>query len=131
MTDAMDTIEMATLDKEMAEEKLESANMEIESLKEKVEELTLENQILKEEQANTREWQFVLAKKNKFTTYSYVYSFSALPAADGESTTAGPTVAQLKQLEQQNERMKMGLVTFRNLANQDKQEISTLTKEAS
>ncbi|KAL5111951.1 Dynactin subunit 1 [Taenia crassiceps] len=108
MTDAMDTIEMATLDKEMAEEKLEAANMEIENLKEKVEELTLENQILKEEQADT-----------------------PLPTADGESTRAGPTVAQLKQLEQQNERMKMGLVTFRNLANQDKQEIAALTKEVS
>ncbi|KAL5971770.1 Dynactin subunit 1 [Taenia solium] len=108
MTDAMDTIEMATLDKEMAEEKLETANLEIENLKEKVEELTLENQILKEEQAN-----------------------APLPTADGESTTVGPTVAQLKQLEQQNERMKMGLVTFRNLANQDKQEIAALTKEAS
>nr|CDS22634.1 dynactin subunit 1 [Echinococcus granulosus] len=108
MIDAMDTIEMATLDKEMAEEKLETANMEIESLKEKVEELTLENQILREEQANT-----------------------PLPAADGGTTLPGPTLAQLKQLEQQNERMKMGLVTFRNLANQDKQEIAALTREVS
>ncbi|CDS35840.1 dynactin subunit 1 [Echinococcus multilocularis] len=108
MIDAMDTIEMATLDKEMAEEKLETANMEIESLKEKVEELTLENQILREEQANT-----------------------PLPAADSGTTSPGPTLAQLKQLEQQNERMKMGLVTFRNLANQDKQEIAALTREVS
>ncbi|VDD80908.1 unnamed protein product [Mesocestoides corti] len=105
MSDLTDTVEMATLDKEMAEEKLESVNIELESLKEKVEELLLENQILKEEQANT-----------------------PLPSGDGEST-GGPTLAQMKQLEQQNERMKMGLVTFRNLANQDKQEIASLTKE--
>lgn len=59
MSDTMDTIEMATLDKEMAEEKLESANLEIESLKEKIEELTLENQIMKDEQANTRMRHFV------------------------------------------------------------------------
>lgn len=54
MSDLADTVEMATLDKEMAEEKLESINVELESLKEKVEELTLENQILKEEQASVR-----------------------------------------------------------------------------
>lgn len=56
MTDLADTIEMTTLDKEMAEEKLESINLELENLKEKVEELTLENQILKEEQANIRKF---------------------------------------------------------------------------
>lgn len=40
---------MATLDKEMAEEKLDSVQSELELLKEQLEELTLENQILKEE----------------------------------------------------------------------------------
>ncbi|KAM7539850.1 hypothetical protein Aperf_G00000044927 [Anoplocephala perfoliata] len=108
MSDTMDTIEMATLDKEMAEEKLDSANLEIESLKERIEELTLENQIMKDEQANT-----------------------PLPSGDGEQNSTGPTVAQWKQLEQQNERMKMGLMTFRDLANQDKQQIAALTKEVS
>ncbi|KAL7062605.1 hypothetical protein AAHC03_0940 [Spirometra sp. Aus1] len=102
MTELAESIEMATLDKEMAEEKLETINLELESLKERVEELTLENQILKEEQEQT----------------------SVTPSGDG-----APTSAQIKQLEQQNERLKMGLVTFRNLANQDKQEIASLTKE--
>ena len=45
----VENMEMATLDKEMAEEKLESLTSEMELLKEQVEELTLENQILKEE----------------------------------------------------------------------------------
>nr|VZH96704.1 unnamed protein product [Spirometra erinaceieuropaei] len=102
MTELAESIEMATLDKEMAEEKLETINLELESLKERVEELTLENQILKEEQEQT----------------------TVTPSGDG-----APTSAQIKQLEQQNERLKMGLVTFRNLANQDKQEIASLTKE--
>lgn len=60
MGDTMDVIEMATLDKEMAEEKLETANLEIEALKEKIEELTLENQIMKDEQVNTRMFLFTL-----------------------------------------------------------------------
>uniref|UniRef100_A0A0X3NQ18 Dynactin subunit 1 n=1 Tax=Schistocephalus solidus TaxID=70667 RepID=A0A0X3NQ18_SCHSO len=102
MTELAESIEMATLDKEMAEEKLETINLELETLKERVEELTLENQILKDEQEQT----------------------SVSPSGDG-----APTTAQVKQLEQQNERLKMGLVTFRNLANQDKQEIASLTRE--
>ncbi|VUZ55726.1 unnamed protein product [Hymenolepis diminuta] len=106
MGDTMDVVEMATLDKEMAEEKLETANLEIEALKEKIEELTLENQIMKDEQVNT-----------------------PLAAGDAEEGSAIPTLAQWKQLEQQSERMKMGLVTFRDLVNQDKQEIAALTKE--
>ncbi|VDL91301.1 unnamed protein product [Schistocephalus solidus] len=104
MTELAESIEMATLDKEMAEEKLETINLELETLKERVEELTLENQILKDEQEQT----------------------SVSPSGDG-----APTTAQVKQLEQQNERLKMGLVTFRNLANQDKQEIASLTREVS
>ncbi|VDN95969.1 unnamed protein product [Rodentolepis nana] len=106
MGDTMDVVEMATLDKEMAEEKLETANLEIENLKEKIEELTLENQIMKEEQATT-----------------------PLASGDGEENSAVPTLAQWRQLEQQNERMKVGLVTFRDLVNQNKQEIAALTKE--
>nr|CDS27434.1 dynactin subunit 1 [Hymenolepis microstoma] len=106
MSDTMDVVEMATLDKEMAEEKLETANLEIETLKEKIEELTLENQIMNDEQANT-----------------------PLASGDAEENSAVPTLAQWKQLEQQNERMKVGLVTFRDLVNQDKQEIAALTKE--
>ncbi|VDN10895.1 unnamed protein product [Dibothriocephalus latus] len=104
MSELAESIEMATLDKEMAEEKLETINLELETLKERVEELTLENQILKDEQEQT----------------------SATPSGDG-----APTTAQVKQLEQQNERLKMGLVQFRNLANQDKEEITSLTKEVS
>lgn len=60
-----------------------------------------------------------------------MYCVLALPSGDGEPDSTGPTLAQWKQLEQQNERMKMGLVTFRDLANQDKQQIAALTKEVS
>ncbi|VDP92286.1 unnamed protein product [Echinostoma caproni] len=104
----VENMEMATLDKEMAEEKLDSVQSELELLKEQVEELTLENQILKEESEER-----------------------AAGATTGEETAGEgvPTSVQLKNLEQQNERMKQALVKLRDLANQDKQEISKLTKE--
>ncbi|XP_039524838.1 dynactin subunit 1a isoform X3 [Pimephales promelas] len=49
MADTADAIEMATLDKEMAEERAESLQQELESQKEKVEELTMDLEILKHE----------------------------------------------------------------------------------
>ncbi|KAL0969547.1 hypothetical protein UPYG_G00228720 [Umbra pygmaea] len=49
MADTADAIEMATLDKEMAEERAESLQHEVDSLKEKLEELTMDLEILKHE----------------------------------------------------------------------------------
>ncbi|XP_054652812.1 dynactin subunit 1 isoform X4 [Dunckerocampus dactyliophorus] len=49
MSDTADAIEMATLDKEMAEERSESLQLEVDSMKEKVEELTMDLEILKHE----------------------------------------------------------------------------------
>ncbi|KAF7252654.1 Dynactin subunit 1 [Varanus komodoensis] len=49
MADTADAIEMATLDKEMAEERAESLQQEVDSLKEKVEDLTMDLEILKHE----------------------------------------------------------------------------------
>ncbi|KAJ3613819.1 hypothetical protein NHX12_020065 [Muraenolepis orangiensis] len=49
MSDTADAIEMATLDKEMAEERAESLQLEADSLKEKVEELSMDLELLKHE----------------------------------------------------------------------------------
>lgn len=49
LTSLLEAVEMATLDKEMAEEKLESLQQENETLKEKMEELTLDLEILRSE----------------------------------------------------------------------------------
>ncbi|XP_053271556.1 dynactin subunit 1 isoform X1 [Pleuronectes platessa] len=49
MSDTADAIEMATLDKEMAEEKAESLQVEVDSLKEKVDELSMDLEILRHE----------------------------------------------------------------------------------
>lgn len=50
MADLAETVEMATLDKEMAEEKAETLQIELETAKEKIEELTLDLELLKEAQ---------------------------------------------------------------------------------
>lgn len=49
MADTADAIEMATLDKEIAEERAESLQQEVEALKERVDELTTDLEILKAE----------------------------------------------------------------------------------
>lgn len=63
MSDTADAIEMATLDKEMAEERAESLQLEVDSLKEKVDELTMDLEILKheiEEKGTTHDGVFIL-----------------------------------------------------------------------
>lgn len=52
MADLSETVEMATLDKEMAEEKAETLQTELEQLKEKLEEKTLDLEILRNEMSD-------------------------------------------------------------------------------
>lgn len=52
MSDYAETVEMATLDKEMAEEKAETLQIELEQLKEKLEEKTLDLEILRTEMSD-------------------------------------------------------------------------------
>ncbi len=49
MAELSETVEMATLDKEMAEERAETLQLELEAAKERVEELTLDLDIIKAE----------------------------------------------------------------------------------
>nr|XP_033809739.1 dynactin subunit 1-like isoform X2 [Geotrypetes seraphini]XP_033809751.1 dynactin subunit 1-like isoform X2 [Geotrypetes seraphini] len=91
MADTADAIEMATLDKEMAEERAESLLQEVESLKDKVEELTMDLEIVKHE----------IEEKG----------------SDGAASSY-----QVKQLEEQNARLKEALVRMRDLSTSEKQE---------
>lgn len=93
-----DGVEMATLDKEMAEERAEGLQIEVEALKEKVEELTLDLDILRNE-----------------------ISESGVEGAAGSF--------QMKQLEQQNQRLKEALVKLRDISTQEKQEHQQTMKE--
>ncbi|KAJ8335736.1 hypothetical protein SKAU_G00390780 [Synaphobranchus kaupii] len=98
MADTADAIEMATLDKEMAEERAESLQQEIESTKEKVEELTMDLEILKHE----------IEEKG----------------SDGAASSY-----HVKQLEEQNGRLKDALVRMRDLSASEKQEHLKLQKQ--
>nr|XP_033809846.1 dynactin subunit 1-like isoform X2 [Geotrypetes seraphini] len=91
MADTADAIEMATLDKEMAEERAESLQQEVDSLKDKVEELTMDLEIVKHE----------IEEKG----------------SDGAASSY-----HLKQLEEQNARLKEALVRMRDLSASEKQE---------
>uniref|UniRef100_A0A3P9IYP1 Dynactin subunit 1 n=1 Tax=Oryzias latipes TaxID=8090 RepID=A0A3P9IYP1_ORYLA len=98
MSDTADAIEMATLDKEMAEERAESLQLEVDSLKERVEELTMDLEILKHE----------IEEKG----------------SDGAASSF-----HVKQLEEQNGRLKEALVRMRDLSASEKQEHVKLQKQ--
>ncbi|XP_037334619.2 dynactin subunit 1-like isoform X1 [Pungitius pungitius] len=98
MADTADAIEMATLDKEMAEERAESLQVEVDSLKEKVEELSMDLEILRHE----------ISEKG----------------SDGAASSY-----HVKQLEEQNGRLKEALVRMRDLSTSEKQEHVKLQKQ--
>ncbi|XP_042322851.1 dynactin subunit 1 isoform X6 [Sceloporus undulatus] len=100
MADTADAIEMATLDKEMAEERAESLQQEVDSLKEKVEYLTMDLEILKHE----------IEEKGE-------------AGSDGAASSY-----HVKQLEEQNARLKEALVRMRDLSASEKQEHVKLQK---
>ncbi|XP_018341862.1 PREDICTED: dynactin subunit 1 isoform X1 [Trachymyrmex septentrionalis] len=102
MSDLAETVEMATLDKEMAEEKAETLQIELEQLKEKLEEQTLDLEILRTEMSER--------------------------AAGGGSTT-GTSSYEVKQLEQQNNRLRETLVKMRDLSAHEKHEFQKLQKD--
>ncbi|XP_078061509.1 dynactin subunit 1-like, partial [Mustelus asterias] len=97
MADTADAIEMATLDKEMAEERAESLQQEVDCLKEKVDELTMDLEILKHE-------------------------------IEEKGTDGAASSYHVKQLEEQNARLKDALVRMRDLSASEKQEHSKLQK---
>ncbi|XP_055363103.1 dynactin subunit 1-like isoform X2 [Betta splendens] len=98
MSDTADAIEMATLDKEMAEERAESLQVEVDTLKEKVEELSMDLEILRHE----------ISEKG----------------TDGAASSY-----HVKQLEEQNGRLKEALVRMRDLSASEKQEHVKLQKQ--
>ncbi|XP_076295741.1 dynactin subunit 1 isoform X3 [Lasioglossum baleicum] len=102
MADLAETVEMATLDKEMAEEKAETLQIELEQLKEKLEEQTLDLEILRTEMSER---------------------------AAGGGATAGTTSYEIKQLEQQNNRLRETLVRMRDLSAHEKHEFQKLQKD--
>lgn len=107
MSDTADAIEMATLDKEMAEERAESLQVEVDSLKEKVEELSMDLEILRHEISekglNSTHLKNLLSSTFAFPQ-CHVIPFSSA-GSDGAASSY-----HVKQLEEQNNRLKEALV---------------------
>lgn len=81
MSEIQETVEMSALDKEMAEERAEELQDELKTVQEKYEELSASSQLLKAELES-----------------------------GGGASAEGVSSYQLKQLEQQNEKLKEALV---------------------
>ena len=97
-----ETVELATLDKEMAEEKAETLQLELEAAKEKIEELTVDLDIIKTEMAD-----------------------------DGSGLSGGAgtvTNYEVKQLHAQNEKLRETLIKMRDLSAHEKNEMMRLSK---
>jgi len=102
MADLAETVEMATLDKEMAEEKAETLQLELEAAQEKIEELTVDLEIIKAEMSER---------------------------AGGETGESAVSKYEVKQLEQQNSRLRDTLVRMRDLSAHEKHENQKLQKD--
>ena len=99
-----ESAEMATIEKEIAEEKLDSCEKELRELKDKFAELT--------QQLDTQ-------KQEQHAEQSVVTS----------SKDATVTMLQLQKLEEQNEVLKQALIRIRDISAKDKKEIEDLRIE--
>ncbi|XP_061725881.1 dynactin subunit 1 [Cydia pomonella] len=99
--------EMAALDKEMAEERAEALQLELESCREKLEEATLDLQLMRAEME---------ASGN--TQHPY--------AATDERAATG---YEMRQLQQQNARLRDTLVRLRDLSAHDKHAMQKMNKD--
>lgn len=111
MSELAENVELITLDKEMAEEKADSLQLELEAAKERIEEITIDLELIKAELQNR------------------VGDGSTKSEHVNEVSSAGVTSYELKQLEQQNSRLRETLVRLRDLSAHDKHEIQKIAKE--
>jgi dynactin 1 len=99
IVDAQEQLEMATLDKEMAEERAEAAEGELEEVRERLAMVEVELDVIKEERELDGE--------------------GGAPAAGGGD---GKNTLAYIQLEKQNERLKEALVRLRDISQETDQE---------
>lgn len=100
--DAIEAMEMMTLDKEMAEEKAENLQQEVNLLKDKIEEISVDLEVFKKE--------------------GDLLSRASEVEGDGK-----PTIEVL-QLEKQNERLKEALVRLRDVTTEQEAELDRKIK---
>ncbi|XP_018575471.1 dynactin subunit 1 isoform X5 [Anoplophora glabripennis] len=105
VADLAEAVEMATLDKEMAEEKAETLQLELEVCRERLEEVTLDLEILKAEMQEKAGGAVLSNDEGQFSAY------------------------EIKQLQQQNARLRETLVRLRDLSAHEKHEYQKLLKD--
>ncbi|CAH1170858.1 unnamed protein product [Phaedon cochleariae] len=105
VADLAEAVEMATLDREMAEEKAETLQLELDVCKERLEEVTLDLDILKAEMQER--------------------AGASVPSS-GEGQVSA---YEMKQLQQQNARLRETLVRLRDLSAHEKHEYQKLMKD--
>jgi dynactin 1 len=97
--DTLEQLEMAMLDREVAEERAETAQSELEELKEKLAVVEVELEVIKEGACECA------------LTYFKVAKLMCLKAVEGGSSNVASSLAYI-QLEKQNARLKEALVRF-------------------
>ncbi|XP_077287467.1 dynactin subunit 1 isoform X2 [Arctopsyche grandis] len=103
MAELSETVEMATLDREMAEEKAETLQMELDASRERLEEALLDLQLLRAELDGG--------------------------TAGMKESSGGTSTYELKQLEQQNARLRDTLVRLRDLSAHEKHHMQKMQKD--
>lgn len=98
-----ESTEMATIEKEIAEEKLDSCEKELQELKDKLNDAMMQIDMLKREQPDQH-----------------------MATSGSESSV---TIFQLQKVEEQNELLKQALLRLRDISTNDKQTIEDLTLE--
>ena len=107
MSELSETVEMATLDKEMAEERAETLQIELDACKERIEELQLDLEIIKAEMGEG----------------------ARSEVASDQGGAGGVTNFELKTLQAQNEKLRDTLVSMRDLSAHEKHQLSKITKD--
>ncbi|KAK3872406.1 hypothetical protein Pcinc_022506 [Petrolisthes cinctipes] len=107
-----ESVEMLTLDKEMAEEKAETLQLELDQAREHIEELTLDLEILRTEMSGNE---------------GGVGGGGGGGGGGGDGD--GANSVQFKQLDQQNSRLRDTLVKMRDVSAHDKHELQQVQKE--
>lgn len=112
LDDVAESVELLTLDKEMAEERLETLQMEMEIAQERNDELSLDLEILRAEQEEQSEGQ-VFKKNEKQST----------------NETTLPATGEFLRLEQYNQRLRATVVRLRDTLAHEKQLTQRTQKE--
>uniref|UniRef100_W8C7K0 Dynactin subunit 1 n=1 Tax=Ceratitis capitata TaxID=7213 RepID=W8C7K0_CERCA len=112
LDEVAENIELLTLDKEMAEERAETLQIELEAANERIEELSLDVEILRAENDNTTSAAIGVHAENEL-----------------KEEIIQPTAAEMRRLEQYNQRLRETVVRLRDVLTHEKQDLQKANKE--